>query len=155
MNAPVQEALRERVHASARRLDERRFEDYLAMYAPQGEYRMEVRAPELETPMVWMAVDRDELGRRLASAASHEWQIYAALELTRLVAVDRIDADGARARTSSTLAAYATDEDGRSSVYAVGRYEDEWALTDGRWLLDRRVLRLATRLLDAPTPLPL
>lgn len=155
MNAELRETLRDLVHASARCLDDQRFDDYLALYTPAGEYRLQVSAPELDTAMVWMAMNREELRARLASAASHEWQIYASVALDRLVAVDSLSINADIATTSATLAAYATDDDGRSRLYAVGRYDDRWEQQAGQWQLAQRIVHLRTRLLDTPTPLPL
>ena len=63
-------------------------------------------------------------------------------------------ADG-RATTSSSVAIYRTDEDGRTACYAVARYEDEWRRAGGCWRLAERVVALRTRLLAIPSPLPL
>ena len=147
--------LRALVHASARCLDDRRYDDFLALLLPECEYRIEVRSPELAEPMVWMIMNREELGVRFESAASHEWQVYKALELTRMVSVDVIEPDEPGARASSNLAVFATDEEGHSRVYAVGRYDDRWVQADDGFLLRERVVRLRTRILDTPTPMPL
>ena len=143
------------VHQLARYQDERQYDEFLDCLATDCEYRVDVDAPELQKTMVWMAMNREELGKRLASLSAHEWQIVKSHEQTRQVTVDTIDLDGDRAQLSSTLCIFTTDEEGRTVVYAVARYEDRWQRQDNRWVLALRVVKLKTRLLDPPSPLPL
>ncbi len=143
------------VHALARYQDESQFDQYLDCFTADGEYRIEVDAPEVRKTMVWMNMSRDELEKRLNSLAAHEWQIVKVNEQTRQVTVDVINVEDDRAQLSSTLSLFITDELGSTALYAVGRYDDRWEHQNGRWLLAQRVMKLKTRLLEPPSPLPL
>ena len=154
MNASAQLLLTRQIHASARCLDERDYEAYLACFCEDAEYAISTRAPELREKMVWMRASRTELAERLASIDQHEWEI-AAIEQSRLLSVDAVDIHGDKARTSSGFALYHTDEAGRSSLYAVGRYEDEWLESGQGWCLAYREVVLKTRQLEPLSPLPI
>lgn len=146
------EALRALIHASARHLDDGAYDSFADLFAADGRYRVEVDAPELPRRMVWMELDRDQIRERCGGIDRHEWRID---QQTRLVSVDRVALADARATTSSSVAIYRTDEDGRTACYAVARYEDDWRRAGGRWRLAERVVALRTRLLAIPSPLPL
>lgn len=152
MSAAAREALREAVHSSGRCLDDGRYADYVALFAPEGEYRLEANAPELARPMTWMALGRDELAKLLESVPAHEWPLG---ERTHLIAVDRIDLDGDVAVVASTFSVMRADADGRLECYAAGRYDDRWIAGADGWKLSRRVVMLRNRLLSAPSPIPL
>lgn len=148
----LREELRALVHSSARYLDDRDYQSFVALFEDTGSYRVEVKAPELPNPMIWMELDRGELQARYESVDKHEWRLY---EQTRLIAVDRIDLENGSARTSASVAIYHTDDDGRTTCYAVARYNDTWQQTREGWRIRERVVALRTRLLAIPSPLPL
>lgn len=141
------------VHHSARFLDDHDFDAYLQLFADPAEYLICVTAPEVPQPMIWMQQTIQQLSGRITAMKQHEWEI-ARLEQTRLVSLDTLSHDGQLARTSSSFALYHTDQAGRSACYAVGRYEDSWQHSTGRWLLSKRQVVLKTRLLDRLSPLP-
>lgn len=105
--------------------------------------------------MVWMQLNRDELVERLATEPEHEWKISKVPLQTRLVAVDLINVADQHATTSSSFCLYHTNEDGGSTVFALGRYEDRWLQTSDHWKLAKRVVDLKTRLLAMPSPIPI
>lgn len=154
MSAAAELLLTRQIHASARCLDERDYDAFLACFIEDGEYSISTRAPELQEKMTWMRVSRAELAERLASIDQHEWEITI-LEQSRLLSVDRVAIDGDTARTSSGFALYHTDEAGCSTLYAVGRYDDDWHRRGGRWRLGRRDVVLKTRQLEPLSPLPI
>ncbi|MCW5770509.1 MAG: nuclear transport factor 2 family protein [Rhodospirillaceae bacterium] len=152
MPADSREALRRLVHESGRFLDDRRYDDFVALFVDDGNYRVEVDAPELSEKMVWMALTRDELAERFESAPMHEWRFF---QQTRLVAVDTVDVDGDDARSVATVSVFQTDDEGRTSCYAVARYHDTWRRAADRWRLLTRTVDLRTRLLSPLSPLPI
>ena len=146
--------LKRLIHASARYLDDRDFQAYLDLYREEGVYSIVTRAPELPEPMVWMQRDRAELSGRIDAMSEQEWEI-AEVEQTRVVSVDLIEVNGVSANTSSSFALYHTGEEGLTSCYAVGRYDDCWEKDTETWkLLSRRVM-LKTRQLSMLSPLPI
>ena len=146
------ETLRSLVHASARFLDDRTYQSFVDLFDESGSYRVEVDAPELPNTMVWMELDRDQLKERYGAVNKHEWRQF---QQSRLVAVDTIELDSDSAQTSATVAIYHTDDEGRTSCYALARYEDCWHQSQAGWCLTERVVALRTRLLAMPSPLPL
>lgn len=146
--------LKRLVHASARYLDDRDFQAYLDLYREEGVYSIVTRAPELPEPMVWMQRDRVELGERIDAMSEQEWEI-AEVEQTRIVSVDLVQVNGATANTSSSFALYHTGEEGLTSCYAVGRYDDSWEKATDSWKLGRRRVVLTTRQLGMLSPLPI
>ena len=62
---------------------------------------------------------------------------------------------GVTASARSHFAVLRTDRDGQSSVYAVGRYDDELVKEDDRWRYAIHRAVLDTRMLDTGTHLPL
>ena len=143
--------LRSLVHASARFLDDCAYQSFVDLFEESGSYRVEVNAPELPDTMVWMELDRNQLKERYDALHKHEWRRY---QQNRLIAVDSITIDTDHAQTSSTVAIYHTDDDGRTTCYALARYEDCWHHSRLRWQITERVVALRTRLLAMPSPLP-
>lgn len=142
------------IHASARYLDDREFQAYLDLYREEGVYSIVTRAPELPEPMVWMQRTRSELQERIASMTEHEWEI-AEVEQTRVLSVDVVEVNGKTANTSSSFALYHTGQDGITSCYAVGRYDDCWEKVADTWKLGSRRVVLKTRQLSMLSPLPI
>ncbi len=143
------------LHQSARCLDDDNYSDFIKLFAADGEYIISSRAPELAEKMIWMRRSRDELEERLAAVSQHEWEI-AGIEQSRILSVDSVTVTvtGKSAHSSSTFSLFHTDTQGRSELYVVGRYEDEWTAADAQWLLSRREVQLKTRLLKLLSPLP-
>ena len=142
------------IHASARYLDDHEFQAYLDLYREEGVYSIVTKAPELPDPMIWMQRSRAELQERISSMSEHEWEI-AGVEQTRVVSVDIVEVDGETANTSSSFALYHTGEEGLTSCYAVGRYDDCWEKATDTWKLAGRRVELKTRQLGMLSPLPI
>ena len=146
--------LKRLVHASARFLDDNEFQAYLDLYKEEGAYLIVTKAPELPEPMIWMQRTRDELRERISSMSEHEWEI-AGVEQTRMVSVDIVEVNGETATTSSSFALYHTGQEGLTSCYAVGRYDDCWEKAADTWKLGSRRVVLKTRQLGMLSPLPI
>ena len=146
--------LKRLIHASARYLDDHEFQAYLDLYREEGVYSIVTKAPELPDPMIWMQRSRAELQERISSMSEHEWEI-AGVEQTRVVSVDIVEVDGETANTSSSFALYHTGEEGLTSCYAVGRYDDCWEKATDSWKLGSRRVVLKTRQLGMLSPLPI
>ena len=142
------------VHLSARYLDDQKYDDFLALFSNEGRYSITCKAPELSDKMTWMQQTKQELAERLNSMTEHEWEI-ALVTQTRIVSVDIINVDNEDAELSSSFALYNTEQSGRTSCYAVGRYEDKWIRQNDTWLLVNREVELKTRILEMPSPLPI
>jgi 3-phenylpropionate/cinnamic acid dioxygenase small subunit len=151
-NAEV--AITRLIHASAHYLDQHNFDAYVDLFADDGEYVMVTLAPELPKPMTWMQRSKTELAERFDAAPKHEWQIMQQ-DQTRLISVNLLEVRNDTASSISNFVVYNTDEQGRSSCFAVGCYEDSWSMEDEKWLMLQRKVVLKTRLLSSPSALPL
>ena len=142
------------LHSSTRMLDDKNYDAFLELFASEGEYSITCLTPELDEKMIWMKVSRSEIDARLNAMNEHEWQI-AHVEQTRILSVDTIDIGENSSNTSSSFSLYHTDQQGRSELYVLGRYEDEWQYLSNRWVLVKREVALRTRLLKMLSPLPI
>ena len=142
------------LHKSTRYLDDNNYRDFVELFSADGEYIISSRAPELSEKMIWMRRNRDELEERLKAVNQHEWEI-AGIEQTRILSVDSLTLAENSASSSSSFSLFHTGAEGRSELYAVGRYEDEWTVSGTQWQLHRREVQLKTRLLKLLSPLPI
>jgi 3-phenylpropionate/cinnamic acid dioxygenase small subunit len=142
------------LHLSARYLDDRNYNSFLQLFTEDGEYCISCQAPELSGKMIWMQRNRDELRERIDAMEKHEWEI-ACVQQTRIISVDTIKIAEESASTSSSFSLFHTDDDGRSELYVVGRYDDEWTFSANSWFLIKREVALRTRLLNMLSPLPI
>lgn len=142
--------LTELVCESARLLDERRFGEWLDLSAPEFRYRIESYSPELRRDMTWLDHDRAGMTALIELLPKHHVD---GSDLLRHVSVGRIDAEGDRASSTSSLAIFRTARDvgdvhvdgGSSQLFLVGHYRDKFRLAGERWLLSERVVRVQTR----------
>ncbi len=146
------ERIRVRVAQSARLLDACAFDGYIALFAEDAEYAMEVTTPEIKRDSTWLRADRTELARLLSESSQHIHDLAARFHL---VTVEEIDIERETASSVSRFIVVRTDLQGRSNIYAVGTYEDEWIAGEGGWAIARRTVRLQTRMMEAPTPMPI
>ncbi len=147
-------SLERAIHALARYQDGQDFAAFLGVMLEDSNYLVTARAPELRQEMTWMQLTKQELEKRLASLAEHEWEI-GQLDQSRLISINNIEKIHEKTRTSSNFAIYNTDEKGKTSLYAVGVYEDEWVLQKDTWRLKHRQVVLKTRQIYPLSPLPL
>ncbi|HMN78821.1 MAG TPA: hypothetical protein PKA20_02710 [Burkholderiaceae bacterium] len=131
-------------------LNDRRFADFLEFCGRDFRYRASAFSPELRRKMVWLEAGRTDLENLYELLPR---QVSSAGSLCRFVNVVDVragDASGTVAVTSS-LAAYFTNVDGATSLFAIGHYDDVFAQMPENPLLIRRELRLQTRMLDSGT----
>jgi hypothetical protein len=72
-----------------------------------------------------------------------------------LITVDEINLGQGTATVYSTFAVFRTDEKGRTELFCVGTYEDQFSGEKTHWKLTARRVTVETRFLSTPTPLPL
>ena len=140
------------ISRSVRFLDETRFADFMALFAPDGRYLMQADSPEIGQSMTWLDLDRDELAALLEESPQHVHDLAAR---KHMVSVEEIDFSADVAEVLSSFSVFRTDIDGRTEVYAVGRYEDELIRTGEGWLIGKRQVTVQTRMFRTPTPTPL
>ncbi len=142
------------IHLSGRLLDEGKFSEYADLYTDTGEYRLHVDAPEIAQQMTWILLNQKELSALLSAAKDHVWNTG---QRSHLITVESVDLDnqGVSAESSASFCVFRTDADGTPSVYAVGRYQDDWMKTGGEWKIVRRIATLGSRNLSPPSAIPL
>ena len=146
------EAIFDVIRLTAARLDKETLDDWLALFAPDSSYEISAYGPELQANMIWWQSNRDELAAILAEVKEHVRDPGRRLHLvTPISAV--ITGDNAEAL--SHFGIMRTDQNGNSTVYATGLYEDRFIRQDGCWLYEDHRVVLDTRILDPLTHLPL
>lgn len=139
------------IHLSGRLLDYEDFENYAALFADGGEYRLVAKAPEVAQSMTWILLNRQELSDLLASAQKHVWNTG---QRSHLITVEEVNVEGDTAHSWAGFSVFYTDCQGSTKLYAVGRYEDRWQKQTDDWRLLKRVTRLQTRVLSPPSAIP-
>ena len=150
-------SMRERIAAlvanGCRALDEERFEDYLATCDPAFRYRIQVYSPEIRKQMVWLDLPLDEMRGLLENVSRHLRTLDRLQRNVGLVTAN--PTAGTRWEADSSFAVYATDRDGISRLFAVGRYRDTVETGSGVPLLLARDVLLQTRDLGVGLHVPL
>jgi len=153
----VMQALQVLVYRSCTTMNEERWSEYLALCDPQAfRYQVLTYSPEIRREQCW--ADRDFRAMKSAFDLLPRHNSDRS-RLTRHVVVQHADYDAAtrRARVETQLTIYRTQidgtmsyiESGQTTLYAIGRYEDEIGLDeDGTARLLARTVRLETRQLD-------
>lgn len=139
------------IHLSGRLLDYKDFDNYAALFADGGEYRLVTEAPEAAQPMTWIFLNRAELIDLLTSAQKHVWNTG---QRSHLISVEEVNVEGDTAHSWAGFSVFHTDNQGSTKIYAVGRYEDHWQKQSDDWRLLKRITRLQTRLLSPPSAIP-
>ena len=152
--AEHREAIRTLISRSARLMDAKQYDDYIALYAEDGAYALQADSDEIGQRMTWLEMERDELAALLEESPQHVHDMAAR---THMVSVDEIalDGGGGVAEARSTFAVFRTDAAGVTQVYAVGRYDDRLVRNGADWRIAERRVQVQTRMFRTPTPTPL
>ena len=151
--ADHREAIRTLINRSGRFLDDHAYSDYIALYANDGTYTLEADSQEIGQRMTWLSMPRDELSALLEESPQHVHDLAAR---THLINVEEINIANKTAEAISGFVVYRTDQDGRTEVYAVGKYYDRLAINGSvSWQITERRTHVKTRMFRTPTPMPL
>ena len=148
----VREAIFDVIRLTAARLDAEDLDGWLALFAAESEYEIAAHGPEIRTGMSWWKSDRGDLARMLAEVREHVRDPGRRLHLVSPISAEP---SGDHVAALCHFAILRTDPDGRSAVYAAGRYEDTLVREGTRWLYRRHRAVLDTRMLEPFTHLPL
>ncbi|MGQ0546074.1 MAG: aromatic-ring-hydroxylating dioxygenase subunit beta [Betaproteobacteria bacterium] len=146
------ERIRALINRSGRLLDSGCYDEFVGLFAAQGQYAMDATSAEIGKPMTWLALDRAGLQALFKEYPEHVRDLASRLHL---VSPEYVHADEETATAFSTFAVFRTELNGESALYAIGRYEDEFVFEGTDWKLKRRRVLLDTRRFVTPTPLPL
>lgn len=142
------------VYRSCLALDDERFDDYLALYASNFNYRVTAYSPELRQEMVWLDQDREQMANLLEGVDNHHRLPGRFTRQANVYLIDREPANDHATVTTSLVVMY-TDPEGVSKVFAVGRYVDSVDVSGDQPLLTSREVRLETRELGPGSHVPL
>ena len=135
-------------------LDAERFDEYLALWSPEGRYRITSWSPDLRRELVLLDLAMTDFRQLLENVPNHERM---AGTLSRHVTgplVERRDGEDS-ARATSSLLVVRTDLDGVSSLYAAGKYLDDIEIAGGDARIASREVRLETRQLGTGSHVPM
>ena len=145
------EAVRELVQRTAIALDEEKFDDWLDGFDAQGTYELSAYSPEIRKWMTWWQSDRAELERMLKDVKQH---VRDPARRRHVVSAAVVTLAGERASARSHFSIYRTLPEGQSSLYMVGRYEDQLVKRAGAWRYVAHKVIADTRMLDTFTHIP-
>lgn len=147
------EKIRSLIARSGRLLDRGGFDEYVNLYVVDGTYSLEAKSDEIGRATIWQQLDRNELATLFKEAPQH---VRDKANRTHLVTTDEINISGSAAKAISTFAVFRTTLYGETNVYALGSYEDDLVIDATMdWKFKNRRVRVDTRSLTTPTPIPL
>jgi methanesulfonate monooxygenase subunit beta len=146
-------AVAELIYRAALRLDERDYDGFIDLCAPEFRYQIETYSPEIRRHMTWLDHDRAGLGGLFETLPRHHSDQAA---LARHVTVYTVGVDDAgTAAAISALQVFRTGLDGGASeLFAVGKIHDRVRWQHGVPLLTSRRIHLDTRLLGIGSHVP-
>lgn len=145
--------IRATVFRSCVLLDEERFDDYLALWSPDGTYRISSWSPDLRKELVLLDLDVESYRTLLSNIQYHEHILG---HFSRHVTGQLIEHGGNGCATvTSSLLVMRTDLEGVSSLFAVGKYIDHVELTGDTPLITVREVRLETRQFGPGSHIPM
>jgi 3-phenylpropionate/cinnamic acid dioxygenase small subunit len=151
-SAEARERLRTIVSQSGRFLDACCFKEYVDLFEKGGTYILEAHSAEIGRNMVWLSLDQSGLTSLFEEWPSH---VHDGSSRKHLIAVDEINFERSSATVHSTFVVFCTDQTGRTELYCIGTYEDQFSRAETGWKLAARRVKLETRVLSTPTPIPI
>lgn len=141
------------IYDSCALLDDERFDDYVALCAPEFTYRITAYSEELRKSMEWMYQTRENLLELLKAVETHE---VAIAHLRRVASMVRIgDVEDGIVPVRSTVSVYHTWYDGDTRLFAIGTYKDRITTYGSSPLLASREVVLDTRRLASGSHIPI
>lgn len=135
-------------------LDDEKFDEYLALFAPEARYSIRTYSPDLRKDVALLDLDRSELEVLFRNLPKHVRLPGRFMRHANMSVVESDGAEGPVSITTSLLVTH-TGLDGISSVFAAGRYRDKMEFIDGRPRLKEREVRLDTRQFGPGCHIPL
>ncbi len=138
------------VYRSCRLLDENRFDEWLALCAPDFHYRITAYSTEIRKEMEWLSHDVELLKTRFDDLPNHV--VVKGTYRRHASMCEEVERANGIAKMDSSVVVYHTNLSGASRLFAVVRYGDTIALGGETPLLAERVVRMETRSLEfSPT----
>ncbi len=139
-----EEDLKTTIHRSCIFLDEERFDEYLALWAPAGRYRITSYSPDIRKELVLLDLGREDYGHLLSNIRNHERMLG---RFSRHLTIQLVEHDeqADEVRVASSVLVIHTNLEGVSHVFAAGKYLDIFDRGSDKPLIELREVRLATR----------
>ena len=144
-------AIFELVQRTAMLLDEENFEAWVELFEAQGSYELSAYSTEIRQWMTWQLSDRDTLAKMLKSVDEH---VRDPAQRRHVVGIPLVRMDGDSAQITSHFSLFRTSPEGQSSLFMVGRYQDQVVKRSGVWLYINHKVVSDTRMLDSFTHVP-
>ncbi|MGY4101491.1 aromatic-ring-hydroxylating dioxygenase subunit beta [Nocardia sp. R16R-3T] len=153
VEAEVREQVLRLLHEACATLDERRYRDWIELFAPDGRY-VAISAENFENSWPLSVID-DNRASMLDRAEFIEkyWSIEPGRTRRIIGNVDIEAAGPQQLRVRSVFVVYLTNSDGRVEIQATGTYRDELVYREG-WLFQRRTAVHDNDLLTRPVTYP-
>ncbi|MGD9944804.1 MAG: nuclear transport factor 2 family protein [Burkholderiaceae bacterium] len=139
------EAIRQRLVDACWQLDARRFDDWLEGFTADARYEIVAHSPEIDREMRWMSASRAQLAQTFKELRNHVTEDARRAHVAMPI---HVEVDGEQARALTRFSVFKTDQQGITSVYAVGHYEDRLRREEAAWRFEHRRVVLDTRMFD-------
>jgi len=143
--------IREIVYRTTTALDLEDFDAFMALCAPDLDYRITAYSPEIRKEMIWLDQDYEGMRALLDMVPQHLRRLGSLKRHVSVYFIER-NADDTAAVTSSFLVTHTTPE-GQSSLFVAGTYFDVIDLAAGK--LKQRRAHLETRDLGIGSHIPI
>lgn len=159
----IENRIRDTIYQATLFLDQEKWNDWLALCDEDFIYQIKAFSPEINYDSIYMHESRDELIKLMDMLPKHNTDESPLSRFTNVYTVD-VAADGATATATSAFVVYrhifdsAVDshiEAGSTELYLVGKYHDEFRITNGQPRFVARTTRLETRRMDRGSHWPI
>lgn len=133
-------------------LDAENFAEWITLCATGFEYSITAFSDEIGQKVHWMVQDRTSLQNLLETVNGHERD---GGKIRRHLGMVRLVEKGDKPRAESSVILWHTDMQGTTQLFAVGKYVDDFVVTNDALLFERREVVLETRRLPYTSHVPL
>jgi len=152
MNA--KELVQEVVYKSCMALDEKAFDDYLALCDNAYDYKITAISPEIGREMTWLQHDKQGMNSLFEQLPRHNSDHSPLTRHATIYSIEYNEEKG-EAEVVTALQVFKTELDGGATeLYAVGKMYDRVTVQSGAALLVSRNIKLDTRQLGIGHHLP-
>ena len=154
--------VRDTIYRATIMLDDQRWEEWLDLCDDDFHYAITAFSPEIKKEMIYLQGSRKDMVSLVKLLPKHNTDHSWLRRNTSVYTVDVSD-DGASAKSISAFVVYQNQLDGTNShidagesrLFLVGKYYDEFALTDGAPKFRKREVRIDERRLDKGSHWPI
>tara|TARA_R110002049_G_scaffold32800_2_gene108671 strand:+ start:320 stop:799 length:480 start_codon:yes stop_codon:yes gene_type:complete len=151
----TEKSIKELIYQSCLLLDEKKFNEYLALCEEDFHYTITAYSPEVRAEMIWMNEDKASLKKLLDVYPRHNSDHAPLSRHTTVYTIDYDDDKKKEASVVSAVQVFKTSLDGgETSLFAVAKFYDTIKLNGDQPRLASRNVRLDTRMLGLGSHIP-